>query len=116
MTTATNPHADAAETGFEETARFLLTVGRLLRAGGADTEQIAGTVGHLAHELDFEARRIVAYEAPLLTLVRDRRFRTRAGRRLPGFGVNMRSVGAIGRIVDDLTAGRTTLPRAEERL
>ena len=100
----------------EEAAHFLLLVGRLLLGDGANSEQVATTVDRLARVLGFEARLVVTYKSLLLTLVRGDRFRTKAGRHLPAFGVNMRAVEAIGQIATDLTAGRATLKQATERL
>ncbi|MFL5256411.1 MAG: threonine/serine exporter ThrE family protein [Rhodopila sp.] len=103
-------------TDLEEAAHFLLTVGRLLLGEGADTEQVSTTLDRLARTLGFEAHLVVTYESLLLTLVHDARFRTKAGRHLPGFGVNMRAVEAIGQIVTEVTAGRLALPPAAARL
>ena len=104
------------EPAFEEVAHLLLTVGRLLMADGAEAEQVAATVNRLGERLGFEVHLLVTYESLLLTLVRDGRFRTKAGRHLPGFGVNMRAVEAISRIVADVMAGRLHPAEAVRRL
>src|SRR4051794_18145660 len=106
----------AGDAELEEAAHFLLLVGRLLLGDGADSEQVVTTVHRLAAALRFEARLVVTYESLLLTLVRGDRFRTKAGRHLPAFGVNMRAVEAIGEIAADLTEGRATLQQATARL
>lgn len=104
----------------EAGAHLLLTIGRRLLGDGAETEQVATTIDRVARSLGYEAHLLVTYEALLLTLmsgaVSDERFRTKAGRHLPGFGVNMRAVEAIDRVVADLVASRIGVEEATRQL
>jgi len=94
----------------------LLKIGRMLLANGASTEEVHRTVARLAAAFGCEARLIVTYEALLLTLVQDGRFRTKTGNHLPGMAVNLGVIHALNRIVDQAMDGRLSPAAMSERL
>jgi uncharacterized membrane protein YjjP (DUF1212 family) len=59
---------------------------------------------------------MITYEALLLTLILDGRFRTKTGDHLPGMAVNLGMIHALNRIVDQALEGRLTPAAMTERL
>jgi uncharacterized membrane protein YjjP (DUF1212 family) len=94
----------------------LLEIGRLLLANGAATEEVHRTVAHLAAAFGCQARLIITYEALLLTLIQNGRFRTKTGDHLPGMAVNLGVIHALNRIVDEVMDGRLPAAAMSERL
>jgi uncharacterized membrane protein YjjP (DUF1212 family) len=94
----------------------LLKIGRLLLANGAATEEVHRTVARLADAFGCEARLIITYEALLLTLIQDGRFRTKTGDHLPGMAVNLGVIHALNRIVDQAMDGRLPPAAMSDRL
>jgi uncharacterized membrane protein YjjP (DUF1212 family) len=103
-------------TATEEAARLCLEVGRLLLRDGADTAQVQEAVARFASGLGYEARLIITYRALLLTIIIHGDFRTKVGRHIPAMNVNLASVEAINRIVDETAAGRMDAATAHARL
>jgi uncharacterized membrane protein YjjP (DUF1212 family) len=103
-------------TATEEAARLCLEVGRLLLRDGADTAQVQDAVARFASGLGYEARLIITYRALLLTIIIHGDFRTKVGRHIPAMNVNLASVEALNRIVDETAAGRLDMAAARGRL
>ena len=95
----------------EEIAHLSLQLGRLLLENGADTAEVQRMVTRFATGLGCDARLIVTYEALMLTLVTDARFRTKIGPHLTGMNVNMNAVDALNRIVDQAVQDHDDLER-----
>ncbi|HVJ54203.1 MAG TPA: threonine/serine exporter family protein [Aliidongia sp.] len=100
----------------EEIAHQSLLLGRLLLANGAETGEVHLAVTRFAAAFGCEAHLLVTYEMLLLTLVRDGRFETKAGRHLPGMSVNMGAIGALNRILEEVSDHRLGPTEAGMRL
>ncbi len=96
----------------EDVAHRALHVGRLLLLNGADTEHTVASVQRFAAAYGCEAHLAVTYEALLLTVVADGRFRTKIGSRLPGMGVGMTAVQRVNAVVAAASARTLTLDAA----
>ena len=106
----------------EELAHLTLSLGRLLLASGADTDQVQKEMLRFAAGFESEARLLITYEGILLTLVWGERFRTKVGHRLPAMNVNMAAVAELSRLVTkvenhqlDLVETRKALEDIEHR-
>ncbi len=100
----------------EEIAHLSLQLGRLLLENGAETAEVQKMVTRFAAGLGCEARLIVTYEALMLTLVSDARFRTKVGPHLTGMNVNMTAVDVLNRIVDQAARGELKLEEIHKEL
>jgi uncharacterized membrane protein YjjP (DUF1212 family) len=100
----------------EELAHLTLSLGRLLLASGADTDQVQKEMFRFATGFGSEAHLLVTYEGILLTLVSGERFRTKVGHRLPALNVNMAAVAALSEVVTKVEDHQLSLEQARKAL
>lgn len=111
MTTVSAKTASA-----QEATHVSLQLGRLLLVNGADTTHAEISVDRLAASLGYEAHLLVSYEALLLTVISDGKFRTKVGPRVEGMTVDMTGMRALDRIVDEAALGQLDAATLGRRL
>ena len=100
----------------EDVIHLSLQLGRLLLANGADTTELQVAVTRFVAAFGCEAQLLVTYEALTLTVLAGGRFRTKSGRHLPAMNVNMRTIDALNRVVDETELRQLTTAQVRDRL
>jgi uncharacterized membrane protein YjjP (DUF1212 family) len=100
----------------EEVAHRSLQIGRVLLGSGSDTGQVRSAMASFAAAFDCETHLMVSYEALLLTVVADNRFRTKIGYQIPAMNVNMALVAAVIDLVRKVEQRQIDLSKSGEAL